>query len=571
MLSELYTLAEKYADRRIYIWEINRDSMMVFSMFAYKRIDICGFVTTKRQFWGETIMNRTVYSIIDIAQQPRSIVVMADVCTRSEIENTLDREGAAVEIIAYSDCLNVDYRLRDKKVILYGMGRESKKIEDILDKTGIQISGYALTCVTEQDRASTEKIVYGVEELPKADDIVVIIAVAPRSKFQWEIFFELERKWADGNIYFNDTIIPALDIGNSITFPLIDMAYKEGKKIYIYGETDRYGRILEDIFNIYGIPCSRYIRQSDLYDMYYEGFEDKLFVINAIHRITMEKKCDELEKLGISLDNFGYTGICWVNTKVSVDRSLADCLVGHMPLYTDFNGINIHGSKDAKVRIVVLGGSTSTTRYFRAKSWVDFFYERINKEIGDIVIYNFANFGNDVVIELLKLIRDGYHVKPGYVISLSGVNNKCYKDWTINQFNVTEPVRWLKKLDADCNFNTGLEIKEEMFSFWVRIQKSIKAVAEIYGARYLGVLQPMNIGKKNKNMFETMVFEEDAGDAEKNIKVFREQAKEDDLYLNLLTIFDDTNENMYTDQCHYTEKANQIIAEKITDALLRIM
>ena len=570
MLCELYTLKEIYANSNIFIWEINRDSMMVFAMFAYKRIDICGFVTTNEKFAGKAeICNRPVLGIKDLAQKSRSVVIMADTCKKEEVLKSFE-EHKSIEVITYSDCLAVDYRLRDKKVILYGMGKESRRIRDILEENGIQVYGYTLTIVTEQDKALTAKKIYKVERLPQTNEIAVIIAVEPQNTCKWEMLEALERGQIN-NIYLSDMIVPAQDIGNAITFPLIDKVYKEKKKIYIYGQINLYGRMLEDVFRIYGIPFAGYVDFSSLCDISYDGFGDKFFVINEVQQAKMEKSCDELESLGLSLNNLAYTGIGWVNVKVSESRAIPDCLTGYMPLYTDFNGINIHGDKYANIRILVLGGSTSTTRYFRAKSWVDFLYERMSKEIGDVVIYNFANCGNDVVIELLKLLRDGYYVKPGYVISLSGVNNKCFKEWTINQFNVMEPVRWLKALDSVCTYNAGLEIKEELFTFWIRIQRIIKAVAEIYGAKYLGVLQPMDIGKKNKNLYETMVFEEDAGEAEENIKKYREQSREDDFYLNLLAIFDDVKENMYTDECHYTEKANKIIAEKIGDALLKIL
>ena len=344
------------------------------------------------------------------------------------------------------------------------------------------------------------------------------------------------------------------------------MAYKSNKKIFIYGQADEYGRVIENILEIYGIPCAGYADENVLYDMYYEGFEDKFFIVNAVQRIDNEKKCDQLEKMGISLNTLAYTGLSYVNEKTTNYQYIPDCLVGHSTLYGDFNGINVHGDSEANNRIIILGGSTSTTRWFRVKSWVEFLFERLYQEFkGDVVIYNFAAPSNDVVAELLKLLRDGFFIRPNYVVSLSGVNNLRYKDLTVNQFNVEEPVRWLKWLNPECIFNAGIEVKEDLFAFWLRIQKVIKAVCEVYGAKYLGVLQPMNIGKEKKDLFETMMFEEER--EKNNVENFHNNASDNDFYLNLMTIFE-MEEQMYVDAVHYSEKANQVIAKIVGDYII---
>ena len=519
-------------------------------------------------------MNRPVVSLADVTKEPDAVIIIADECDRTEITGYFSND-ARTEIVPYSECLAVDYRLNDKKVILYGMGDGSRQIQHILEENKIGIVGYALSNVTEQDRILTEKRVYEVKELPETDEFAVIIAVMPRgghqwqTGYKWEMLTALEDRGEIKNIYFNDVVVPEWDVNDSITFQLIDKAYKEKKKIYIYGQSNEYGKMLNDVFDIYGIPVEGFVDENQLYDLYYEGLEDKFFVVSAVRRQDVIEKCNQLEKVGLSLNALAYTGIGYVN-KIVDYRTIPDCLVNYMPSYTDYpyKGINVHGDKTAKNRVLVLGGSTSTTGYFRIKSWVEFLYERLDKEIGDVVIYNFAIAGNDVVVELLKLLRDGYHVKPDYVISLSGVNNLRYKEFLTNQFNVEQPIIWLKKINPDCIFNAGVEIKEDLFTFWRRIQKIIKAVSESYGAKYLGVLQPMNVGKKNMSLFETMIFEEER--EKNNLAGYHEESRQDDFYMNLLKIFEDTNENMYTDGCHYSERANQIIAQKIGDALLKM-
>lgn len=232
-------------------------------------------------------------------------------------------------------------------------------------------------------------------------------------------------------------------------------------------------------------------------------------------------------------------------------------------------GIQILGKVTKKsTKIIVLGGSTSTVNVFRPKSWVTFLYEKLKKKLGDVVIYDFANSGNDVVVELLKFVRDGHFLEADYVVSMSGVNNIVAKV-TMNQFNVAGsiwdkvewgPTRWLKELDSHIKYCSGIEREEDLFDFWKRIQRIIKSVAEIYGAKYIGVLQPINCIKQNKSLFETMFFEEEV--AESSADGFLKSSGRKDFYINLLDIFNDETD-MYVDSAHYTEKANKIIADYI--------
>ena len=47
MICELYTLMNKYRNKKLYIWNINRNSTIVFTKAIFSKIDIRGFVVTK--------------------------------------------------------------------------------------------------------------------------------------------------------------------------------------------------------------------------------------------------------------------------------------------------------------------------------------------------------------------------------------------------------------------------------------------------------------------------------------------------------------------------------------------
>ncbi len=292
----------------------------------------------------------------------------------------------------------------------------------------------------------------------------------------------------------------------------------------------------------------------------------KFFIVNAVDVKERQHLCDQLEGMDITINNLDYTGFWYVcNKRPFFRRSMPDCLVGYADSVSDFNGISVLGSEKAENRFIVIGGSTSAIRTFRAKTWVESLYEILYDQIGEVVIYDFAIPGDPVAIELLKLLRDGYHLKPTWVISMSGLNDLWHIEDADNQFNVHEVIRWLKILDSRRGINTGVKTNEDLFFYWIRMQRIIKAVTEIYGAEYLGILQPMDIGKNNKDLFKTMVFEyEDV-----NIESVCEHAEDDSFYLNLLRLLEEETENMYVDGAHYTEKAGRIIADNVASVLLR--
>lgn len=66
------------------------------------------------------------------------------------------------------------------------------------------------------------------------------------------------------------------------------------------------------------------------------------------------------------------------------------------------------------------------------------FFHKIERSGIEVVLYNGAACGYDIVQELLRLMRDGNIIKPDYVISMSGVNNTNRKMRTDNQFCVVD-------------------------------------------------------------------------------------------------------------------------------------
>lgn len=194
------------------------------------------------------------------------------------------------------------------------------------------------------------------------------------------------------------------------------------------------------------------------------------------------------------------------------------------------------------------------------------FFHKIERSGIEVVLYNGAACGYDIVQELLRLMRDGNIIKPDYVISMSGVNNTNRKMRTDNQFCVVDFLNWIKALDRECEYSSGINDNEVLYDFWNRNAKIMKMICELLGAKFYGFLQPINIGIKNAGLNEISMYEQD--DCLSNTNIFREKvmSEREHIYTNLIDLFD-KKENMYIDNCHYSNKANDIIANIVYDTL----
>ena len=53
MICPLYTLAQKYQNKSIYVWNINRTSIVLFTKVAFMGINIQGFAVSEEKYVGE--------------------------------------------------------------------------------------------------------------------------------------------------------------------------------------------------------------------------------------------------------------------------------------------------------------------------------------------------------------------------------------------------------------------------------------------------------------------------------------------------------------------------------------
>ena len=559
MIRMSVTLDDLHAKKDIYIWEISRDSLLVFSWLSYRGIKIKGFVTEKKDFHTQKFLNAHVVGIENILSKKNILLIVPDEY-KNECTNIPD-STENVEVSFYRDLLVVNEELNKKKVILCGFGTNFPAYENYLAQGGVTVDSYAIIGKKTEEHIYNGKQVFYNNNLPKSSDYTYIIA-----EFDEIIRNKIGRYiqlLGIKDICFLNEWVDGIVLRQSNFFLFIDNALKNNKKLFLSKKSTIFCESILEMFRMYSIDIEGYLPEN-IYDFCYENLEDAFVVITEAERSAVEQVGNQLEQIGLSIDKHDYVGIYPAQWKGHPD-AFTDCLVEQsIKGNTDLPGVRVLGNRDADIKIIVLGGSTSTCDAFKPKSWVEFLYEYLIENNTSAVIYNMAHEGQDVTNELLRLLRDGICVNPDYVISMSGVNNSHHKKEFNNDFNTVMSMRWLNVLDSNATILSGVPSEEDVFSYWKRIEKVIKATTEIYGAKYFGFLQPMYIAKNRKDLFDYFI-SENAGNTQ-NTQHIMNSVSDNDFYINLIGLFSE-DEGMYIDNCHYTTEANKKIAKIVCQYL----
>lgn len=576
MVCALYSLKKKYLDKKIYIWNISRDSVELFAMLAFRRIDVQGFITLQQEYVGETYMNRPIFSLKHIEWDEDSIIFVADDVSRDKINMLPDDK-----VVYWSDALGINEELRNRKVIIYGIGYGADQLYAKLSKEEIEVELY---CVTRKDNVDEYrgKKVIGADELNNYENCAVIISVIIH-QYRLEIMETLSD--FPGQVYVERIFIDekgrSILRGNNL-IQNIDHVIKENGKIYLYSKRNQLSKLIEDVFNIYNIKINGYVydvedKEQDIksiYELSYGEEEDKLIIINEEFPNRLVRARENVEWAGFSLEKGNYTSIQYYTAAKKVLLSelvcSGDSLVDQSIIYPQGKpGWEVYGEeKEDDINIMVLGGSTSS-EVFHTENWISKLYYKLKQNNIKTTIYNGAHSGNGIVEEVLRLLRDGSVLKPKIVISLSGVNNLTQIDG-INKFNTKGYVYRVKYGSLDIGYCSGVPSNESLYSFWSRNMGILKVVSEFYGARFLGFLQPFNISMEHMTLQEKSLYEREA--AAEGAKEFKNSAcnSNSEDYINLMSLFEH-QDGMYLDACHYTDKAHEILATKIYESIMPII
>lgn len=560
MIKPIFTLAEKYKNTDIYIHEINRTSIGVFSILFYKGIDVAGFATIKNEFVGKLFMNRKIINTLtDIPQN--SIIV----CSKYEkIENT----NKDCEYVSYDKLFDINSELRYYNIILYGYGNIGKKYLKLFQNHNIDVDKFcASTCDVNECMG---KKVESISTIRFSEKHAFVIAVGDEN-YKEEMLCHLEERNIT-SVYCED-IVSDVNAMNIIFLQSVSRAIDNQKQICILGQKiiAEYFRELLEIYNVKNI---RITNEEELVKLSgndrENGIHNSYYIIASISRENVTKKAIFLEsELGLRLEEFLFSAPVVYIRPYYLPRRVSDLHFGFTNLYDQTHpGFFTHKSENELGKtILILGNSTSEEGFQRISSWVNLLFSKLQKNENKIVVLNGCHAGSNSCMNLIRFIRDGYYLQPHLVISFSGIQDLYDKvfyccDSIKNRFN-TRANTSLESKFPGYSFCHGIQ-QNNPFEDWKRDEKCIHEIAKIYGAECITILQPMNMGKNTDDLFEYTVFHDDI--FESGATQFRENAKEDDFYINWLTLFDD-EPNMYIDTYHYSQRGHEIIADKVYELL----
>ena len=554
MIKMIYTLPDKMRQKKIFVWGINRDSMVVFAFLAFRGFNIAGFLSRERKYVGEIFFNRPVFAEKDLANDDGAVIVAADICETGNLPDTF-------RVFHLKELLAVNPDLMGRKVIIYGAGKDAEYIYRSLRKEGVEVAAF---CVTKKDKDNFCGLpMISIDEI-QTDKYDACIISGKNERYRYEKQYNLEQRNIS-EIYL-DEFIPELDLQMSTFVQALHNAVKEKRQIYIYTESvDENAKLIVNMLSLYQIKVNGYLYKEEhvsmgiknVFEELYEYHSKVCIIVNEIDKIRLQDGCELLETLGYSLSTFDYIGLRIFSYEYkNAPRYIPDSLLGYSDLGQE-TGFHVYGNAGIEdIRVVILGGSTSNDGTLRGECWPKMLYKKFCQSGYKVSVYNGAHCGQNVVHEFLRLIRDGWNFKPDYVISMSGVNDtvNLYPEIE-NRFRLGHLIDRENELGLGSAYTHGIHIQEDNFDFWLRMEKNMKAVSEAWGAKFLCYLQPMKFGKANMSLLEASIHDDEKREA----RSFREKSTDTDFYMNLIDLFDE-NEGMYIDACHYAQKAKKVLA-----------
>lgn len=572
MIHALYALKREYLFKKIYIWNINIDSLGLFMRIKFGGIDVQGFVTIQDEYVGKTYLNHPVVSLKQVETIEDSLILVAD-----DVSQCTKELLPVQKAFAWKAVSGINEDLRKSKIIVYGIGNGAKQLHAYLDKEGIKEQMYCLTNKSDFSQFIDKPIIEAAE-LKNYTDHSVVISVSDR-QYRNEILGVLDG--FTGQIYMDLEYMIASTVGG-VASPLqnLNSAMETHKKIYLYGRKSFMTEFLENFLEGCGIRISGYVYDVEdktkhiksLCDFIVEGIHDKFLLIHEETYLDLIKARESIETVGFSIEKKNCTCFQWnTRSKERISgqvKEYPDPLLGKSIKYAcGGSGWKRYGEEQQnKIRILILGNSTSSEEFY-IENWISKLYSKL-KQLGiKSVIYNGAHSTNDVSAELLRFLRDGNVLRPHIVISMSGANNLYYKECA-NQFNSERAIEWVKSVSADNEYCSGVYSTESLYQFWLRNEKILKLISESYGAHFFCFLQPMNMTLENMSLQEKSLYEQERRIV--GAEEFKQLANNEEGYINLMHLFDH-QEDMYIDFCHHSDKGHTVITDMVIKEIMPVL
>lgn len=512
------------------------------------------------------------------------------------------------------------YIKNSDNVIIYGMGGGAHKL---YQKYGEILNvKYFVDSKSENNGMLFENCpVLGRKELKNlAGDSVVIIA----SVYYRQIAEELVENVEIESDHIFRHLEGGLRLNEDLSFVISEGSFKDilftakKKKLLLYG----YKCIVESLerkFNLLDIPVQTLVRKSEkedgtIYDLIYKSFEDTMFVITDGYSLEGKNKIREAgisEKDVIWAEDYSLFRSCR-------EKYMLDPILGVTPENEDEGGKDrYYGFKEFSYKkenkkplvILTLGGSTTAAYFVREKTWSEKLSDLLKEKGIAHIIYCGGMHSYTASGELLKFIRDGIWMQPDIVLSYSGVNNlheeitsyseqRFISNYLGDLYEKTFISSGVRNWNTSAKVYYGINPDIGRFEYWLSQEKMMHAICDCLNINFRCFLQPMLFTKRNYCVEDAEVivkldvfwnkimrkyqYVNNWRENEKwNSKLcsawesivehaydFRNKGEKIDAewFVNLSGLFDDVS-GVYMDEAHVYEWGNQMIAEKIYDAI----
>lgn len=367
-------------------------------------------------------------------------------------------------------------------------------------------------------------------------------------------------------------------------------------KMILYADT-KYRKQVEKLLKLVDVELAYQISDEEeedccqIYDLLYENMNEIMVIVakedfSGAQKVLMEVG---LQK-GVNFKNierysqetnllpYYYDPVMGYNLGTKEKETAGFCIYGDM--------------KKEVLRILTLGGSTTDAGMYPFKSWSEYLHQILEeKGISNVVMCGgVAGYASSE--ELLKLIRDGFSLKPDVVLNYNGLNDMQIEDaYPYINFYMRQTCEYLihkndaKGLNFD-NYGFGISCGINNFEcgdlkdkcrFWLENQKMIHGVCQARNVRHISFFQPSlfngikPLSERERSYQLNLVYvgvkREHKSDYENKAKKFMElvqqEIQEYEWIYDLSGIFGE--EDIYIDFAHVNENGNKIIAEHIVD------
>lgn len=561
---------ESLQNKKLLIWGDDEESKRLFRFLINHGYRLGGFVLNDKDeindkkylnvhFYGERILSDDNFIVIDrFGDSP--IINKVSLFVNNNIDTFISNE-----------------------IYIYGAGEAGILTNEFLMKAGIVANGFIDSNINKQGEKISGLKVFNPAVLEGEGEFIVIVAVTDtkqRKKIIEDIgnkcvtyvsgLMEIKYLWEEFCVSDNDEWEI---VGNEGT--LIYALYQQNvasKKIILTGNRCSLLRAAKRIWSLFDVDisymtCIKSCEQSDIRDFYSILYEKDeyicFFVGNSDEREELASLIYECNIKPETMAMAAGTHAC-VTDMHSLDPNLGF----NIPSYTK---LNTEKSNDSRVKIAILGGSTTTLNLYTEKIWPEYLTEILSTHNISAQVYCTSVAGQTVSQEVIKLLRDVLvQYNPDIVISYSLINETgfCFVDKHpfIHNYQFELMSKFYDQ-DKISNINMGIE-NNDYSTHWITMQRVMHAICEEFNINYISIVQPYLIAKNKKGFYEEMImqYKMEQWKIEKYKKLYDATLKKISMYdwmHDFTSVFENYECDAFFDICHTYGAANRFLAKKI--------